>query len=148
MRVSSKNPRGRGPAAVLLLAALVVSSSCTTLREIPRTDLAARPERKAVTVETRDGLLYRFDYATFDGDSLSGFRERSDLEGPFEHVVRVRIALDDVSRLSMRTIDWYRTGLVGGGVIGAALGLGLGTGAIGSGSGGSGGGGGGGRLPD
>jgi len=129
-----------------MLTALTLSS-CTTLREVPRSDLAARPERKGVAVETRDGLFYQFDYATFDAESLSGFRERADLEGPFGHVTRVRLALDEVTRLSVRTIDWYRTGLIGGGVIGAALGVGLGSGAIG-GAGETSSGGGGGRLPD
>lgn len=125
----------------MALLALTLGA-CTTLREVPRTELAAHPERKGVAVETRDGLLYQFDRATFDADSMSGFRERSDIEGPFGHVVRVRIALEDVARLSVRSIDWYRTGLIGGGVIGAAIGVGIGTGAIGSSGGGSSGGGG------
>lgn len=140
----SKSLRGLRFAAALMILA---STSCTSLREVPRSDLAARPERKAVAVETRDGLFYQFDFATFDADSMSGFRERADLEGPFGHVTRVRFALEDIAKLSVRTIDWYRTGLIGGGVIGAALGVGLGSGAIG-GAGETSSGGGGGRLPD
>ncbi len=141
---TSHRPRFATGQAVL---AAILLSSCTTLREVPRSELAARPERKGVAVETRDGLYYQFDRATFDADSLWGYRERTDIEGPFGHVARVRLALEDVARLSVRTIDWYRTGLVGGGVIGAAIGVGIGSGAIGGDreptSGG-----GGGRLPD
>ncbi len=144
--MSSVRTSGHRSMVTLITIAALSAASCTSLREVPRADLASRPERKGVTVETRDGLLYRFDRATFDADSISGYRERADLEGPFGHVIRVRLALEDISRLSVRTIDWYRTGLVGGGVIGAAIGVGIGSGAIGStaerGSGG------GGRLPD
>lgn len=142
--MSSSPLSRRGTCAVLI--ALTISS-CTTMREVPRAELAARPERKGVAIETRDGLFYQFDYATFEGDTMSGYRERADLEGPFGHVTRVRVALEDITRLSVRTIDWYRTGLIGGGVIGAALGVGLGSGAIGGGEESSSGGGGG-RLPD
>ncbi len=43
-------------------------SGCTSLREIPRGDYAARPQREHVRVVTRQGLLYEFDYATFAAD--------------------------------------------------------------------------------
>ena len=35
-------------------------------------------------VETRDGLVYEFDYATYDPDSLTGYRLRTELEGPVD----------------------------------------------------------------
>ncbi len=122
------------------LAGWLAASGCTTLREIPRGEYAAIPERKAVRVETREGLVYEFDYATFDPDSLSGFRHRPDVEGPVDQVAMLRIPLDSVQRLTARGVDWYRTGLVGGGVIAGAIALGLTQGARASSSGGGGGG--------
>jgi hypothetical protein len=56
----------------------LAASSCTSLREIPRADYSAVPERKGVRVETRDGLVYDFDYAAFTGDSLTGYRHRAE----------------------------------------------------------------------
>ncbi len=108
-----------------VLAAWVAASGCTTLREVPRAELGARAERKAVRVETREGLLYEFDYATFDGDTLTGYRSRSDVEGPVDQVAQLRFGFDELQRVSTREIDWRRTGLVGGSVVGAALALAL-----------------------
>ena len=116
--------RSRAMSAVVL-AAWLVMNGCTTLREIPRADFATRSERKGVRVETRDGLVYEFDYATFDPDSLTGYRNRADAEGPADQVAMHKVALDDVSRLTTRKVDWYRTGLVGGGVIAGVIAVGL-----------------------
>lgn len=108
-----------------VLAAWLASAGCTTLRELPRADYASRPERKGVRVETREGLVYEFDHATFDPDSLTGYRARTEVEGPFEELAVVRIALDDIVRMRTRTVDWYRTGLVGGSVLAGVIAVGL-----------------------
>ncbi len=112
--------------ASAVLALWLLANGCTTLREIPRGDYAQLPERRGVRVETRDGLVYDFDYASVTGDTLTGVRHRNDLEGPVDQTVSFSIALDDIQQLTTRRFDWYRTGLVGGsvvaGVIVAALG--------------------------
>ena len=117
-----KRPRALSGAVL----ALWVASGCTSLREIPKADYASVPERKGVRIETRDGLVYDFDYAAFTGDSLTGYRHRGDVEGPVDQTVTVRIALDDIDHLTSRKLDWYRTGLVGGTVLAGALVAGLG----------------------
>jgi hypothetical protein len=106
--------------------ALLWATGCTSLREIPPADYATQSERKHVRVETREGLVYEFDFARVESDSLIGFRQRN-VEGAFEEFVTVRLALDDVQRLSSRSVDWYRTGLVGGGVLAAVVAAGLGA---------------------
>lgn len=116
--------RSRGLGLALLLA-WATSAGCTTMREVPRGEYAAQPQRKALRVETRDGLVYVFDYATFDPDTLTGYRQRSDVEGPADQVAVVKVALDDIQRLTTRSVDWYRTGLVGGGVLAGVLAVGL-----------------------
>ncbi len=116
------------------LAAWLASAGCTTLRELPRADYAARPERKGVRIETREGLVYEFDHATFDPDSLTGYRVRTDVEGPFQEMAVVRVALDDIVRMRTRTVDWYRTGLVGGSVLAGVIAVGLAQSAKGGGT--------------
>lgn len=111
--------------SILLLSCWLLAQGCTSLRELPRRDYSARADRKGVRVETRDRLVYEFDYATFDADSLTGYRSRSDVEGPVDQLAVVRVALDDVEHLSTRSVDWYRTGLVGGGVLAAVVAAGL-----------------------
>lgn len=134
--------------AVLALMGLSLAvSGCTSLREIPRPDYNSIPERKGVRVETRDGLVYDFDYAAFTGDSLTGYRHRGDVEGPVDQTTTFRIALDDIEHLTTRRLDWYRTGLVGGSVLAGVLVAGLGGPAVRPpDTGGSSGGGGGGRI--
>jgi hypothetical protein len=127
--------------AGLLLATWLAAGGCTTLREVPRAEYTQFPERKGVRVETREGLVYDFDYVTVGADSLTGFRHRSELEGPVDQTVSFTIALDDIQVLTARRLDWYRTGLVGGGVLAGVLVAGLaGTNGRGGDSGGSGGG--------
>ncbi len=104
-----------------VLAVWLAASGCTTLREIPRADYHLVPERRGVRVETKDGLVYDFDYATVAGDSLTGFRHRSEVEGPVEQTATFQIALDDIQHLTTRRFDWYRTGLVGGSVVAGVL---------------------------
>ena len=108
-----------------VLAAWVAASGCMTLREVPMTDIGARPERSRVRVETREGLLYEFDYAQFAADTLTGYRSRPDAEGPIDQVAVFRIPFDQLQRVSTRQLDWRRTSMVGGGVVAGALALGL-----------------------
>lgn len=96
------------------------SSGCTSLREIPRGDYAALPERDHVRVVTREGLLYEFDYAKFAADSVVGFTRR-DVESRVDEYAVFGMPLDQVARITTRQIDWFRTGLVGGGVLLAVL---------------------------
>lgn len=109
-----------------LLAAGVwwVSASCTALREVPRAQYAAREERRRVAVDTHEGQHYEFDYARFDSDTLFGYRRR-DTEGAFEEFESIPIPLEGVAKLSARRVDWYRTGLIGGGVLAAVVGVAL-----------------------
>lgn len=132
---------------LLVCLLLVGAQGCTSLRELPRRDFAARSERKGVRVETRDRLVFEFDYATFDSDSMTGFRHRNDVEGPVDQIAVVRLALEDIDHLSTRSIDWYRTGLLGGGVVAAVVAAGLAKSNSGSARDGSDSGGGGPRLP-
>lgn len=104
-----------------MLAAWLLASGCTTMREIPRTDFGQIPAGRNVRVETKDGLVYDFDYATVSGDSLSGVRVRNDIEGAVDEAVTFQIALDDIQQLTTRRFDWYRTGLVSGSVVAAVL---------------------------
>ena len=112
-----------------VLALLLAGNGCTALREIPRADYGHVPERHSVRVETRDGLVYEFDYASFTADSLTGYRNRSEMDGPVDQTVALKLALDDVERLTTRKVDWARTGLIGGTVLGAVLVAGLNGGA-------------------
>jgi hypothetical protein len=107
--------------ASAVLAVWLLANGCTTMREIPRSDYARIPEGRNIRVETRDGLVYDFDYATVTGDSLSGVRHRSDVEGPVDQTVTFQIALDDIQALTTRKLDWYRTGLVSGSVVAGVL---------------------------
>jgi hypothetical protein len=115
----------RGGLRLAVLAAWVAASGCMTLREVPRSDLGARPERTRVRVETLEGLLYDFDYATFDADTLTGYRSRPDLDGPVDQVAQFRIPFDQLQRVSTRQLDWRRTGMVGGGVVASAVAVAL-----------------------
>ena len=104
----------------LLLCALAGGAGCTVLRELPRSEYASQPERQHVKVETSEGLHYDFDYVRVVNDSLTGFKERN-VEGPLTEVSTLSMPLDDVRALSMRHVDWYRTGLAGGGVVAAVV---------------------------
>jgi hypothetical protein len=112
-------------ARLCVLCAWLASAGCMTLREIPRKEFGLHAERKGVRVETRDGLVYGFDWASFAGDTLVGYRNRPEAEGPVDQVTVVRVPFDEVQRLTARELDWQRTGLLGGGVIAGALAVGL-----------------------
>lgn len=109
---------------MVLILTLALGAGCTSLREVPRSEYAAMPERQHVQVKTRDNLVYVFDYARFDRDTLTGYRERP-TEGPNPDVASHQIPLDDIAELSVRGLDWYRTGLVGGTVVAGVLAAGL-----------------------
>jgi len=133
----------------LALAGWMAAGGCTSLREIPRKDYGALPERKDVRLDTRDGLHYELDYVRIDGDTLTGYRRR-DTEDLVDDFAMLRIALDDVKNLSARRVDWARTSLIGAGAAAAVVAAGLknNKGAeSGGGSGGGDGGGGGGKVP-
>jgi hypothetical protein len=98
---------------VLMLLAWVAGSGCTALREIPRSDYAARAQNRPIQVVTREGLNYELDEAKIEADTLVGYRRR-DVQGPIDEFDTLRLPLDQVATISARRIDWYRTGLVGG----------------------------------
>jgi hypothetical protein len=100
------------------------SSGCTSLKEVPRSEYASRPERKQVRVLTNDNLHYEFDYAEVRNDTLIGYRRR-DVEGPIDEFDALPIPLENVAKLSARHIDWYRTGLIGGVSLAAVIAAGL-----------------------
>ena len=121
MRSARKGPRARTDSLLLRmgLAVCLGATGCATMRELPRAQYAARDERKGVALDTREGLHYRFDYARFGPDTLVGYRLR-DTEGAFEEYDTLVIPLEAIERLSVRRTNWFRTGLIGGGVIAAA----------------------------
>jgi len=102
----------------------LLGTGCTALREIPPSLYAVAPERRHVRLVTRTGLSYEFDYVKVAGDSLLGYRRR-DVGGPAEDYATLAVPLEDVARLSARGVDWYRTGLIGGGVLAAVVAAGL-----------------------
>jgi hypothetical protein len=102
-----------------------MGAGCTTLREVPPSQYAAVPERKHVRVVTRDGLRYEFDYVSVQGDSLYGYRRRDSEDGPLDQYSNFKLPLEEVSRLSQRSVDWFKTGLIGGGVVVAIVAKGL-----------------------
>ena len=98
---------------VVMLLAWVAGAGCTALREIPRSDYAARAQDRPIRVVTREGLNYELDAAKVEADTLVGYRRR-DVQGPIDEFDTVRLPLDEVATISARRIDWYRTGLIGG----------------------------------
>src|SRR5262245_7019743 len=112
----STRPRGRWLAALACLFA----AGCSTLHELPREEYAARPERKGVVVDTREGLHYKFDLARFTADSLVG-QHLNETEGSFEEYSTVAIPLETVERLQVRQTNWLYNGLIAGAVAVAAI---------------------------
>ena len=86
-----RRARGRAVAPLVCLFA----TGCATLHELPRAEYAAKPERKGVVVDTREGLHYKFDLARFSPDTLVG-QKLKDTEGPFEEYNTVAIPLEAV----------------------------------------------------
>ena len=100
-------------ACFLWLSGSAGSTGCTALRELPRGQYAALPERNHVRVVTNDGLLYEFDYAQFGADTVTGFKRR-DTEDRVEEYASLAFPLGNVAQLAIRQVDWQRTGLLGG----------------------------------
>ena len=90
----------------------VGGAGCTALREIPRGEYVERVGARPVQVVTNRGEEYELENPRVLADSLVGYR-RLDVDGPVDEFETLRLALDDVASISVRRIDWYRTGLVG-----------------------------------
>jgi len=116
--------RSSDAARMAVCALWLLGTGCTALKEIPRSEYAAQPERKNVRVHTVDGLVYEFDHVRVESDTLVGFR-RQDVEGAFEEFASLRLPLEDINQFSSRGVDWYRTGLIGGGALAAVVVAGL-----------------------
>lgn len=110
----------RGRLRTLAALACLSATGCATMRELPRGEYAARPERKGVVVDTHEGLHYRFDVAHFSPDTLVGERLR-DTEGAFAEYNTIAIPLESVAKLQVRQTSWLRTGAIAGGVAVAAI---------------------------
>ena len=103
-----------------LLAGAIALDGCSAVREIPRAQLSDQPDQRDVVVDMRNGLHYEFDSARFGADSLWGYK-RSEDEGDLAEVSTTPLALDDVSRVTVRRLDWYRTGLTMAGVLAGGI---------------------------
>ena len=105
----------RASPGLRILAALgwLGITGCTTLRELPPGSYAKAAERKRVEVDTRDGQHHEFKFARFGSDTLIGFVPGSN-EGQFAEYTEVAIPFESVAKLSVRRVEWYRTGLIGG----------------------------------
>ena len=79
--------KSRDAARMAVCVLWLLGTGCTALKEIPRSEYAAQPERKNVRVHTRDGLVYEFDHVRVEADTLVGFR-RQDVAGTFEEFFR------------------------------------------------------------
>jgi hypothetical protein len=108
----------------LLLLAWLAGTGCTALHEIPPADYTARVHDRPVRVVTREGLSYQLDEAKVEGDTLVGYRRR-DVEGPVDEFDTFKLPLDQVTTISARRIDWFRTGLVGSLSVAAVVAAGL-----------------------
>ena len=111
---------GRGARRRLGALACLVSCGCSTMKELPRDEYARLPERNNVRVETEAGEKYEFERVQVTADSLNGLRARTS-DTPFNEYDRTSMPLSNVRRMSVRSIDWYRTGLILG--VGAAVAL-------------------------
>jgi hypothetical protein len=116
----SGHPRGRPRGRVFAALVCLFATGCSTLRELPRAEFAAKPERKGVVVDTREGLHYKFDLAFFSPDTLVG-QHLKDTEGSFEEYNTVAIPLEAVERMQVRQTNWLRTGVIAGAAAVAAI---------------------------
>ena len=108
------------PALPATVSALLLLQGCSAMREIPRDQLADQPEQRDVVVQLKNGEKREFDSARFGPDSLWGFRQ-SEESGDLPELNTTALSLDQVTQVSIRHLDWYRTGLGVGAVLGVAL---------------------------
>ena len=108
------------PALAVTLSALVLLPACSTLHEIPREELADQPETRDVVVQMKNGERRAFDTARFGPDSLWGFN-LSEESGDVPELSTTPMSLNDVTSVSIRHLDWYKTGLGVGAALGVAL---------------------------
>jgi hypothetical protein len=112
--------RTRRACAVGLLV-ILVAGGCTSLRQVPPTDMMAGSERRDLRVDLLDGRSYEFDVVKFGADSLTGYRRR-ETAGDFAEYDAQPVAFGEVQRIAARRTDWYRTGLVALGIaVGAVV---------------------------
>lgn len=111
---------------ILLAAAIVVLSGCSSYREIPRSDLVSGSSQENVRVATVEGFEYRFDRVEVVADSLFGFYPVTvERVGPGKQVWyedslrRQGIALAQVARIELIRRDPLKTAIWGAS-IGAA----------------------------
>jgi hypothetical protein len=109
-----------------IAAVTLLGTGCTTLREIPRGQFTSKGQRENVRVVTQDGLVYDFEWIEIREDTLHGYKRR-DVEGRFDEIASLAVPVAEVAQMSRRTVDWYRTTLIGGGVVAAALLAGVGS---------------------
>jgi len=98
----------------------LAACGCSAMRELPRDQYAVQADRGAVRVVTRTGQKLELERVRVSADSLTGLKRR-DVEGRFEEFETVKLGLDDVAGMSVRRVDWYRTGLIGGVAVAVAL---------------------------
>lgn len=105
---------------ILLAAAALLLSGCSTYREVPRADLVPDADLQKVRVATLDGFEYRFDRAQVVADTLFGFYQVTEERvGPgkavwFEDAPRRQgIPLARVARVELVRKDPVRTALYG-----------------------------------
>lgn len=109
----------RGAMALLLMA----QTGCTALRAIPVTSYGESGTRRDVVAETTDGRRLEFEEAHAEGDTLVGYR-RAD-EDTTRTLGETRLPFEQITKLSRKSVDWRRTGLIGGAVIAGAVVYGL-----------------------
>lgn len=112
--------------AILLAAAVLFTSGCSSYREVPRAELLPDTSLPKVRVATLDGFEYRFVKSEVVADTLFGYyevtEERSSANGDvwFEDALRRHaIPLSRVARVELIRKDPVRTALYGAS-IGAA----------------------------
>ncbi len=102
-----------------ILGLLIAFAGCTSLRQVPRSELKADSTLEKVRVATFDGYEYRFDRVEVDADTLNGYFtvtvERS--QGPevwYEDEARVhRIPTAQVARIELVRKDPVKTAFYG-----------------------------------
>jgi hypothetical protein len=126
--MSSKVSEG-GSVKVLssLLVFTLISSGCSSLIQVPRSQFAAAPVRKNVLIRTESGQQYAFDRVSVTADSLfgTGYQQRlvvrSDGESQMDEVsTDVRLPLANITSLSEKKRDWKRTTKWGVGALAAS----------------------------